>query len=136
MSNEEIEQVTKILSCDNCRTSYACEACDITWSDKQLIKKYISELQQENKALKKGQASLMSSRYYKLRRMFKKQDKIIDEMVDSFYRLYQKIPGTMHKFFENGQPCKYGYDKENNECKEINCKPCIKQYFEKKVEGK
>ena len=49
MSNEEIEKVTKILSCDNCRTSYACEACDITWSDKQLIKKYISELKQENK---------------------------------------------------------------------------------------
>ena len=48
MINEEIEQVKKILSCDNCPTSYACEACDITWSDKQLIKKYISELKQEN----------------------------------------------------------------------------------------
>ena len=57
-------------------------------------------------------------------------------MVGSFYKLYQKIPGTMHKFFENGKPCKYGYDKETNECKEINCKPCIKQYFEKKVEEK
>lgn len=53
MSKEEIEKITKILSCDNCPTSYACETCDITWTDKNLIKKLISELQQENVALKK-----------------------------------------------------------------------------------
>lgn len=63
-----------------------------------------------------------------------KKDKIIDEMADGFFRLYQERPGTMHKFFENGKPCKFGYIKEDNECKEINCKPCIKHYFEKKVE--
>lgn len=55
-------------------------------------------------------------------------------MADGFFRLYQERPGTMHKFFENGKPCKFGYIKEDNECKEINCKPCIKHYFEKKVE--
>ena len=58
MSQEEINRINEILSCDNCPTSYACEACDITWTDKNLIKKYISELEQENN----------------------KQSKIIDEM--------------------------------------------------------
>ena len=43
LEKEEIEGVNKILSCDNCPTSYACEACDITWTDKDLIKKYISK---------------------------------------------------------------------------------------------
>ncbi len=60
MSEEEIEKITKILSCDNCPTSYACEGCDITQNDKLLIKKHISELQQENN----------------------KQSKIIDEMAE------------------------------------------------------
>ncbi len=142
LSKEEIEKVNKILSCDNCPTSYACESCNITWTDKQLLKKYIAQLEEENKALKKGITSLMASRkkwkygYYKEKRKFDKQSKVIDEMVDSFFRLYQERPGTMHNFFEKGKVCRYGYDKENNECREINCKPCIKQYFEKKVEEK
>ncbi len=80
----------------------------------ETLLQYIDQLEQENNKL----------------------NKINNEMVGSFYKLYQKIPGTMHKFFENGKPCEYGYDKETNECKEINCKPCIKQYFEKKVEEK
>lgn len=62
-----------------------------------------------------------------------KQAKMINEMVESLCRLYEKHPGVMHKFFENGKPCEYAYDKENNECKEINCRNCIKQYFENKA---
>ena len=65
MSQEEINRIYEILSCDNCPTSYACEACDITWTDKNLIKKYISELEQENN----------------------KQNKIIDEMVETLVGL-------------------------------------------------
>ncbi len=74
LSKEEIEKINKILSCDNCPISYACEGCDITWTDKQLLKKYIAQLEQENKALKKGITSLMASRkkwkykYYKEKR--------------------------------------------------------------------
>lgn len=44
MQNKEIE---KLLSCDNCPTSYACEGCEITWADRDKIKKYIYELEAE-----------------------------------------------------------------------------------------
>ena len=51
LDEKEIEEIDKILSCDNCPTSYACEGCDITWTDKQKIKKYIQELEESNKEL-------------------------------------------------------------------------------------
>lgn len=44
MTNKEIE---KLLSCDNCPTSYACEGCEITWTDRDKIRKYIYELEAE-----------------------------------------------------------------------------------------
>lgn len=43
MQNKEIE---KLLSCDNC-LFYACEGCEITWTDKKKIREYIEQL--ENK---------------------------------------------------------------------------------------
>lgn len=52
MRNKEIE---KLLSCDNCSTSYACETCDITWTDKKKIKEYIEQLENKVKELGKGQ---------------------------------------------------------------------------------
>ena len=199
MSKEEIEKVNKILSCDNCPTSYACEGCDITQTDKLLIKKYISSLLYLDKSektidiqkleyideleysvmgtfvnsekkvvnelikavkqldeqlrkiqnyvdimdkekigferdmLKKGQVSLMSSRkkwkdrYYKLRKMFNKQSKIIDEMAKEINKAY---------FDENNFYLWF----EKNIIYETSCLSDrivkIKQYFEKKVEGK
>ena len=103
MINEEIEQVKKILSCDNCPTSYACEACDITWSDKQLIKKYISELKQENSKLNKMIDEMASY--------------ISDFDVDEDICKKVKIP-----------PCTDEISVPVNYCIE-----CIKKYFERKV---
>lgn len=71
MQNKEVE---KLLSCDNCPTSYACEACDITWTDKKKIREYIEKLESRVKELGKGQHTLMQSRrkwknrYYKEKR--------------------------------------------------------------------
>ncbi len=110
LSKEEIKKAKKKLEL----MEYKYTLTDNDDKAIETLLQYIDQLEQENNKL----------------------NKINDEMVGSFYKLYQKIPGTMHKFFENGKPCEYGYDKETNECKEINCKPCIKQYFEKKVEEK
>ena len=83
MSKEEINRVNEILSCDNCPTSYACEGCNITWTDKNLIKKYISELEQENNRLEKIEFER------------DKENKIIDEMAKSWkqddYRSIEEI---------------------------------------------
>ncbi len=42
MQNKEIE---KLLDCDNCPTSYACEGCEITWTDRKKIREYIDNLE-------------------------------------------------------------------------------------------
>ena len=49
LSKAETERVNKILSCDNCPTSYACEGCEITWKDKKIIREYIEQLEQEER---------------------------------------------------------------------------------------
>ena len=90
MSKEEINRVNEILSCDNCPTSYACEGCDITWTDKNLIKKYISELEQSNAELDKE-----NNRLEKIEFERDKANKIINEMAKSWkqddYRSIEEI---------------------------------------------
>ena len=90
MSKEEINRVNEILSCDNCPTSYACEGCDITQSDKLLIKKYISELEISNNELDKE-----NNRLEKIEFERDKANKIINEMAKSWkqddYRSIEEI---------------------------------------------
>ena len=92
--------------------------------DIETLLQYIDQLEKENKALKKGQTSLMFSRkkwkgrYYKLRKMFNKQSKIIDEMANFIL------------------DADYEKNKNSNKDYYIRCKEEVKQYFEKKVEGK
>ena len=120
MSQEEINRINEILSCDNCPTSYACEACDITWTDKNLIKKYISELEQSNEELDKE-----NNRLEKIEFERDKQNKIIDEMAVEIAS------------YDNDETfCKEVYPNNSCEGNGISCWECIKQYFEKKVEKK
>ena len=112
MNKEEINRINEILSCDNCPTSYACEACDITWTDKNLIKKYISELEQSNEELDKE-----NNRLEKIEFERDKANKIIDEMAKS---IYLEMPTEFYNEKEIKEQTITG----------------IKQYFEKKVEGK
>ena len=105
-SKEEINRVNEILSCDNCPTSYACEGCDITQNDKLLIKKYIANLQQENK----------------------KQNKIIDEMA----KAYMKVTSEKYRI---KNICEKGKC-QNEECHEDDWTKCIKNILKRKVEKK
>ena len=134
LSKEEIEKAkkkVKLLSIGDFVTWFTTDRIVEMGIAIKTLLQYIQELEVSNKELDKE-----NNRLEKIELERDKANKMIDEMANSFFKLYQKIPGTMHKFFENGKPCEYGYDKENNECKEINCKSCIKQYFEKKVEEK
>ncbi len=112
LSKEEINKVDKILSCDNCPTSYACEGCDITQNDKLLIKKYISELEISNKELDKE-----NNRLEKIEFERDMANKIIDEMAE-------QLAGLTIWNNEKDEPIILWDKKE------------VKQYFEKKVEEK
>ena len=156
MSQEEINRIYKMLSCDNCPTSYACEACDITWTDKQLLKRYIDQLEQENKALKKGQASLMASRkkwryrYYNLKAKNKKDiegwENVLDcakfeinkreEENNKQSKIIDEMSMEIASYDNDETFCKEVYPNNSCEGNGIPCWDCIKQYFEKKVEGK
>lgn len=54
--------------------------------------------------------------------LLEKKDKIIDLMVEEF-----------KKIFSEGEPCDLDHEMECKKYKE--CKDCIKQYFERKVEN-
>ena len=69
------EEIEKILSCDKCPTSYACEGCDITYNDKQKIKKYIQELEESNKQL-----DIENNRLEKIEFERDTANKVIEEM--------------------------------------------------------
>ena len=43
MKNKEVE---KLLDCSKCNLYY-CNTCDITWSDRKLIREYIEKLESE-----------------------------------------------------------------------------------------
>ena len=126
MSQEEINRINEILSCDNCPTSYACEACDITWTDKDLIKKYISELEQSNEELDKE-----NNRLEKIEFERDKANKIIDEMAKE---KYSNI--SMLEMAKIGQAIAYDPRKMFAGISDEEAIGCIKQYFEKKVEEK
>lgn len=136
LSKEEIEKAKDDLKFFN-EGEYITSEID---RSAKVLEKYISQL--ENKVESKEMVhqydmKMINEVKGEAVNLYNKIDKLnrtIDEMVNSFYKLYQKIPGTMHKFFENGKLCEYGYDKATNECKEINCKSCIKKYFEEKAE--
>ena len=124
LSKEEMEKIAKILSCDNCLTSYACEACNITWTDKNLIKKYISELEISNKGLDQE-----NNRLEKIELERDKQNKIINEMAlaISSYDIDEEICKNLATPFCNNEPLRVTADV---------CARCVKQYFEEKVEEK
>ena len=98
----------------------------------QILLQYISQLEQENKALKKGQTSLMSSRkkwkdrYYKEKGKFNKLNKINNEMAKEINKAY---------FDEEDFWLWFEKDiiNETSNLPERIIK--IKQYFEEKVEG-
>lgn len=60
-----------------------------------------------------------------------KKDKMIDLIIDFFYKLTQESPGTTIHYLE-----KNGFDTSKcNNCSPGNdCRKCFKQYFERKVE--
>ena len=60
-----------------------------------------------------------------------KKDKMIDLIIDFFYKLTQESPGTTIHYME-----KNGFDTSKcNNCSPGNdCRKCFKQYFERKVE--
>ena len=117
LSKEEIE---KILEQNEDIITYKADKDfrGLTSSERTLlennskIRQYIDQLEQENKSLKKGQASLMSSR---------------KKWKNRYYSLKAKNKEAYWK----------GYIQKQNEAMEI-CQMCKyrKQYFEKKVEGK
>ena len=114
---QQLENQLKYEKQDYMQTIYALRSKNIELDRK------IDQLEQENKALKKGITSLMASRkkwkdrYYKLRGMFNKQNKIIDEMSEQLAGL------TI-------------WDNEKEEPLILMDKEEVKQYFEKKVEEK
>lgn len=59
-----------------------------------------------------------------------KKDKMIDLIIDFFYKLTQESPGTTIHYLE-----KNGFDTSKcNNCSPGNdCRKCFKQYFERKV---
>ena len=50
MTKEE-ERIQKLLSCNECKFA-TCEQCEISYTDKKLIKEYISEKDREVEMLK------------------------------------------------------------------------------------
>ena len=129
--SQYIEQLENQIEAKEMEHKYDVNMIDEVKRETVKLYKEIRQLEQENKALKKGQASLMSSRkkwkyrYYKLRRMFKKQNKIIDEMAD-IIKDYD---------IDYSDICKYRFVRHCEKAP-TGCKECVKQYFEKKVEGK
>lgn len=110
MSNKEIK---KLLSCNSCRISYACEGCEITWTDKKKIKEYIDQLENKVKELGKGQHTLMQSRrkwknkYYKERRKRKEADKSVwqiyldyQDIGNMYFNLDSKVQSLVEKLKE------------------------------------
>ena len=78
--------------------------------DLETLLQYIEQLEQENKALKKGQNSLMASRkkwkdrYYKEKAKFDKANKMVDEMAKAWkqddYRSIEEIKQYFEKKVE------------------------------------
>lgn len=51
MTEEEEERIQKLLSCNECKFA-TCEQCEISYTDKKLIKEYISKKEKEVEMLK------------------------------------------------------------------------------------
>ncbi len=117
------EEIDKILSCDNCPTSYACEGCDITYNDKQKIKEYINWIEKSNEQLDRE-----NNRLEKIEFERDMANETIEEMAyyisnldieeDICSEVKEKPCGD-----ETSVPVEY-------------CVECIKQYFKKKVDEK
>ena len=111
LNKEEIEKAKEILNNLGKSIQTICKKKSNMATSIETLLQYIDQLEQENKALKKGQNSLMASRkkwkdrYYKEKAKFDKANKMVDEMAKVWkqddYRSIEEI----------------------------------KQYFEKKVEG-
>lgn len=59
------------------------------------------------------------------------KDNVIDEMVNLIYEIATGTPGTTFHYLK-----KYGFDDNEcseEKCKSKNCKICIKQHFERKL---
>ena len=114
-----IDQLEKEIKAKEMEHKYDIKMIDEVKGESVNLYKEIRQLEQEIKALKKGQISLMLSRkkwkdrYYKSKRELNKQSKIIDEMAKYIVELIK---------FNNWE--------ELREAEEV------KQYFEKKVEEK
>ena len=126
MSNEEIEKAKETMEHwveyekqNKEKINKADELIEI----QEILLQYIEQLEQGNKALKKGQASLMVSRkkwkdrYYKEKAKINKLNKMIDEMAKQLTTLAL-------------------WDNQNERVVIVKTKQDIKQYFEKKVEEK
>jgi len=97
--------------------------------NKDLLKKLRNRVREVKKLTK---YSMYKKEFSTLNTKLKKKDEIIDLMNNLIYEVATSTPGTTFYYLR-----KMGFD--DSKCKECNienCKECIKQYFEKKVEDK
>ena len=121
--SQYIEQLENQIEVKETEHKYDVNMIDEVKREAVKLYKEIRQLEQGNKALKKGQASLMVSRkkwkdrYYKEKAKINKLNKMIDEMAKQLTTLAL-------------------WDNQNERVVIVKTKQDIKQYFEKKVEEK
>jgi hypothetical protein len=106
----------------------ATHSCWIGLSNQKAIKTVLNILEKKDKEIQyqkeinKTEQNRHKQTEKSLKGQLQKKDKIIDLMVEEF-----------KKIFSEGEPCDLDHEMECKKYKE--CKDCIKQYFERKVEN-
>lgn len=134
----EKEKIQKLLSCDNCKFA-TCEQCEISYNDKQLIKKYIAE---KNDTINKQKEQIE----YLRRSCGRKEECLIEEQqenaeLENELKEKDKIIDLMAETIECNQHKNIDMTDFDEVCKKLNCNKkclfvkieCIKQYFENKA---